>query len=853
MPPLAPSASDLVMPTAAPAAAPEAQPAEPVAVPEADQQAQIDAAAEAVKSATPTTRPEVPQDLRANVTRWFERTDNLKQRETAKHFYNEAHKAMFPAAFNPNNPARGMQQAEAVTGEDTRRVEIPRLFRDGLQSAAMSVPDDLTFKFVPSPVVEPPPELSEMAAQMGLLPTAPGAASVIGNDPMVAHYGRSMTCIENALVAEANFIPKMQAWVQDSGYFPASIIKFNFRRDYTTMPASANTADRDSTDGMARMQALISMYAAKQFSADSAEMRELKNLMSSLAGKARTKRYYGIEINLVPMDSFGMSEDGMDLVDIYDAAFMFEDCVMTGNDLLAHFPYTVGQNGETFGILPDELGSCTPYTATDGATFRNGSDRLTSGRMRNTPTVRQPSNLSMKDGTDPRASKYFVRTIYSKQDRTIYTLVRGLNHYIKVEIPTKTCARWYQFGIIAPNRIPTEVYQAADLRLKMDIMRRINRKRSDEEKARWLAIERYIYNTAGDMDAKEVVKIGDIPPGHFKGINFGSPTAKPSDNIFPVAHKFDPAAYDTSKDERDLDMMGAMPAQALGATNGAGFATEANIAAQGSSIMSHHRQKCVQREIDGFLTAIGEVIAQELTAEEARAIGGAYTFFPEVYGDGEVEQILQQAKEAAAGQVYQQVLDSAIMQAQTTGVPPDERAIQAQLDALVAPIVQAQMLETYGMPEPVSRESLHRRMRIQIKSSFNANLEKQNNILMFQQLAGALLQMSQTAQLAGVPFDIRPILREMATLVGGSSVIDEAFPNVPAAQLEQMIQQAMAKMMPPAAPGAEGSTQDGAGASGGIPSAQGPQGEAAKATSPPGTHGAAGGLAGAEAGTQSLV
>lgn len=811
---------------------------------QAQEQAQIDAVADEAKQTIPERRPEVPEDVKANVAQWFERTDNLVQRANGLFNYQEANKALFPSSFNANDPLRGNVPAEVVTGEDIRRVQIPRLFRDGLQTAAMSVPDDLAFKWAPAPLVEPPPDLAQMAQQMGMAPQVPGGASVTSGDPMVDQFARSMSVVERTLLDEARFIPKMQAWVQDSGYFPAAILKFTFRRSYNSSPVSGNIPDRDATDATARMQALITLYATKQISVDSAEMRELKNLMRSLAGKVRTRRYYGIEIGLLPFDSFGVSEDGVDLVDIYDAAFMFEDSVMSGEDILTRFPYKTGEDGLTYGVLPTELGNCVPYVPRTQSNIAGQAQRQTSGRVGSVPNVipTAASQSGKPANSDPKKQKFLVRTVYSKQDRSIYTIIKGINHYINIEVPTKTCARWYPFAVLAPNRIPTEVYGASDLRLKLDIMRRINRKRSDEEKARWLAIERYIYNTAGDMDAKEVVKLGDIAPGEFKGMNFGSPAAKPSDSIFPMAHNFKPESYDTTKDERDLDMMGAIPAQALGATSGAGFATEANIAAQGSAIATQHRQSIIKREIDGFLTAIGEVIAQELTPEEARAIGGPYTFFPDIYSDAEVTQILAQAREVAGEQVADQVLQGAIEEAMTTGLPPDERAIQAKIDALVAPIVQAEMLAKYGMPEPVSREGLQRRMRIQIRSSFSAKLDKQQNLNMLSTLATSILTMAQAAQASGIMFSPLAILRENAGLIGDEGTINEAFPSIPGAQIQQLVMQAMAQQPAGAAkPG------------GGPPSQQGPRGEEAKATERPGVLGAEGGRASAEAGTASLV
>lgn len=738
---------------------------------------------------TPDKRPEVPPSVIARVKEWWAETDNLVQRANALWEFREANKILFPARFNVNDPRRGQTPQELRSGKDDRRVQHPIIYRDSLQITAMTVPDDLTFTFLPVEQVPAPlnpltamiPVLTQGAASGAAAPIVAGQPPVSENiDPTVSRFSKTMWITLDNLLNEAEWIKKVQAWVQDSSIFPCAVLKFCFRRDYRNAYLSETPLNRDETDNLARLEALIVRYSKKEFDENSADYEKMKQLVAALKAKAEIERWWGIELTLVSMDAFGIMEDATDLVSIYDASAMFHDALKSGEEILAQFPYTEGEDGNSYGILPDELNQAVPWDQRSASTDPNSRNRISRNRQLTTPRA-TPANVATAQGksVDPKKLKYLVREIWSKKDRTVYVLVRGIDHYIARYIPRATSKRWYPFAVLAPNRVPCEVYGCSDLEMKKDIQRRIHRKRSDEEKARFLAQRRYLYNSAL-ADEKEMLKIQDIPPGQFRGANLGA-QGKLTDIVMPLEHTFDPKCYDTTLDERDKDIMGAIPQQALGATGVANYATEVQVAAQGSAVALQQRQAVVRREVEGLLTCLAEILLQELTPDEVRSIAGPFAVWPEIYDANEALQLVEDAKNRARQAVMPNVM-ALIAQQAAGGVPISVQEIQRNIDTLAAPVWQDEMSARFGAQEPMTRDALYRRLKIKVKSSLTSSLDRQSRIQNLSLLAGAVQQLGVAAQASMVAFNPRPALKMGARLLGEEDSLDEMFPAVPPAQ-----------------------------------------------------------------------
>jgi hypothetical protein len=746
----------------------------------------------AATSATPESRPEVQPAIIADVNEWFTKTDNLVQRKNALWEYREANKSLFPARFNPNDPRRGQTPFELKSGRDTRRVQTPYIYRGTLQITAMSVPEDLDFAWQPREQVKPPAVTPELSA-----PT-------VASDPTITAFGDTLRITQRSLLDEARWIEKLQAWVQDADTYPMAILKCTFRRDYQTTTVSPQAPDKDVTDGLAAVQQLIEGYARRDFDTNDARYAQMLQGLRAVQQQARISRWYGLDLQLVPLDAFGVLEDATDIVNVYDASAMFHDVLLSGDEIMRRFPYRQDADGTTYGVLPSELTAATPWDTNNASTDPNARNHASRNRQLTAPNV-TPINVASTTGTagiDPRKRQYLVREIWCKRDRTVYVLIRGLTHYVDKYIPQKRSEQWYPFYLLAPNRVPTEIYGASSVELKRDIQARIHRKRTDEEKARWLHLPRGIYNRATGVDEKEMVKLQDVQPGQLRGINFGTTQVKIDDLVQWWRYDYNPESFNTTKDEQDLDLMGSLPVQALGQTGSANFATEVSVAANGSAIATQFRKSIIKRAIDNFLSCTAEELLQELTHDEVVRIAGAFSVWPTIFDEAEAQRIVEDAQARAMETAARTVMLEVQQEVMTTGIVPAHQAISQKIQAYATPIWQTELTQTYGSPEPLTREALFRRLKVEVKSSFSSKLDKQQNLQMLSQLAGACFQIGQAAQGLGVPFLMRPILLHHADLVGGTQVVDEAFPAVSPAQIAAFLaQRAQRTAGPQPAPG----------------------------------------------------
>lgn len=742
-------------------------------------------------------RPEVPAHTQAQVADWIYRCDALVQRTNALWDFREANKTMFPARFNVNDRMRGQVPQELKNGRDTRRVQVPYIYRDSLQTTAMTVPDDLDFKWVAKAQVAPPQDMT------GGMPMTSDQL-----DPAIGQFAKTLTVVVRSLLDEVEFIPKFQAWVQDSSVYPCAVLKFTFRRSYESTSLNPNPGDKDETDAVARLQARVQQMATGEIDKNSADYADMLDLIESLRDKARIEKWYGFDLQLVPMDAFGVSEESTDLVNIYDAPWMFQDALITGDELLARYPFRTGEDGNSYGILETELNQAQPWDNRSTSTDPNSKGRSSRNRQLTAPSTNPASvpNAMGQATVDPKKAQYLVREIWCKRDRKVYVICRGLNNYLDCFVPQKMSARWYPFAVLAPNRVPGEVYGESDLSLKRDIQARIHRKRSDEEKARWLSLTRYVYNTYGNADEKELLKLSEMAPGQIKGIDLGQAGANIVDLLMPVAYAYSPEAFNTDADMRDKDMMGALPTQALGSTGTANFSSEVQMAGQGAQIAVNFRQGAVRRAIEGALQAMAEVALQEMTQEEAQDIAGPFAMWPAIYDKAEADKIIEERKLSARKIQAPAVLQQVMMNSQM-GITPDPKAISRMLDEQAAPLWTAEMMRDYGSVEPLTRERLYGKMKVRVISTLSSRLDKQQSIQSLAMLAEAIMQIGQAAQASGTPFNMRPILMQNAKLIGDEDTVNEAFPAISPLQLAQALAQQM--MTQSAAPGGEDEGEDG--------------------------------------------
>ena len=455
---------------------------------------------------------------------------------------------------------------------------------------------------------------------------------------------------------------------------------------------------------------------------------------------------------------------------------------MSGDELRAKFPYHDNGDGTWTGVHPDDIDKLT--------SGQGGQSKILGDTFWTTQTMAASgSSAQGSQQSEAQTRRFLVREVWIRSDGCVLTLVESLEYPAAKWSPVRTPACWYPFRFFRFNRIQGTVYGISDVELQKDIQNRINSKKSDEEKARWLSLVRWAYDTQL-VDEQEAIKLKDINPGELRGIN--AQGQKLSDVIMELAMKYDPASFDTTRDEQDMRQMASVPEQMMGVTGRAAFATEVNAAVSGAAISSNSRMAAFRREMEATYQMMAELLCQELTPEQVKQDCGAGAFWPTIYSEDDGKKLYAQIEQMVDAELAQQV-EAAQFQAAAVGQPympqnPDEASSARQA------AIAEKCMESFGAPEPMTREALFRRFRCKVTVSINAQADSAQQGQSLLQLFQAIQAGATAAQAAGMSFDPAPLLKMAGNPEWATMFVDD--PAKLGIAFAQLAQQDPAKVPP---------------------------------------------------------
>lgn len=702
--------------------------------------------------------PDVPKKVRDRVERWWKETNAVPDFDRAVRDWQESHKTLMPAWYDTSDRYKGRIPKELRKRKDDRNVRVPYAYRNVLQGVAMTVPEDHNFSFGPTPVLTPEG-----------LATSP--------DMFLSQFAKTLELVVGAHLAELDWQSTVEEWVQDAHCFPMAVLKVTYDAEYINNALKTHGSSPDSQDKIQRLRRLTEEYALHRFSDQAEEYREMEQLRRTLLGpNGFIQVRKGIYVETIPLNCFRFDQNIRSPSQFYRAAWMSHDALLTREEVLERYPFRELPDGSWTGLHPRDLDKAregNPQTAplSDESWLRRFNPGQYAGEATGRPQNRERDvNLIL------------VREIHSLRDGWVYTLIEGISYPVAAYVPTRTTKRWYPFVPLILNPIAGQVYGVSDVSLVAEIQHRINRKRSDEEKARWISIPRGVYNTSG-LDEKEALKLSDVMPGEYKGINV--PGDKLENNLTQIAPPFTPESYDITRDDQDMQQMQSLPAQSMGVTSRAGFATEVQVAAQGAAISVGHRQNRVRRALEDLYTFVAEILLQNVDADEAIAIAGPHALWPKMFDEHEGIKAWATITETAKS-----MLEMAMMQ----GMPPaDPDAIAREL-----------CLKQFGFPEPLTREALFRRLRCKVRVNLNSQLDRQQRLDGIQKVFMAIQTGAQAAQLSGMAFDPTVVLSLAGDLFGADDNVMRMFTPAPPPTLPPSQPPAPTEQQPPAPPGPQG-------------------------------------------------
>lgn len=236
-----------------------------------------------------------------------------------------------------------------------------------------------------------------------------------------------------------------------------------------------------------------------------------------------------------------------------------------------------------------------------------------------------PADRSNNDATQIN-DRYAVWEMHEKSTGRRYVWCEGMRKFFVNEVPEVVWHKWYPFFPLIFNRVTGKFFGLSDVQLQRPLQEEINTKRTHEREAQKACYPRYVIQQ-GLLDPGEKQKIEEAQP--YAVIEVKAVEELQKKLIELKVASFDPALYDISKPQREIQLMAGIPAAANGATGGADtLATEAAIANEQLNIQSDRRKDIVESLVRDVHECLIELELQVFPEENVKQLVGPAAVWP---------------------------------------------------------------------------------------------------------------------------------------------------------------------------------------------------------------------------------
>jgi hypothetical protein len=700
-------------------------------------------------------RPQASQAQKRYVQRWLDETADTEEFRDAVRQYESDLSVLHPSderwnwgrrdrhSHRTGPSGRPWRGAKASRRED-RNVEVARVFRSAQQTLAMVCPYDFGVRWTERPMVRAPD---------GMFHQDKG-------DVWLRQFAATLSSIVDIYGDEIHLNRIIRSWVFQAIQFRVGILKVGFSRNWYEDPLSSMRPS-DEQESMARLQYLGERLLRGEINEQSAEAEEIKGLIAGLMAGGMVEVSQQLTATTIPLTRFKCDGQVSSPEELAGARWMGEDFLMTRAQIEERFPFSWKDDGTWEGVHPQDFATST--TAVYDIRGRRISDENRAELQREANHRRGRNRAEDLPADDNYL--YVVKEIWSRLEGKTLWLMEGIDYTIGEQIYTTRSKYWFPYRIMGMNPREGTWYSLSDTELAGPIQNRQNLKLTDENKSRWFAMGRGIYNTQL-IDEQEAIKLGTLEPGKLKGINLGG--AKIQDVIMWLQSPHDPKWFDIRQDEEDMRFILRQPEQQLGVTDAKTTATAINTANTGTQIASSDKANLVKNGIGDVFGDIAEVLVQELRPDEVMQECGPNAVWPKIFDERTAGQLKQQIFDQVTEEVTQAV-EQQLAAALMAGQPP--QISEPQIDAMIAQRRHQLMVQEFGAPEPMTRESLYRRLQVSVKVSMNGRADQQQRI---QQLVAVLKELTGLG-MTRADFNLEPLARLVMHLMGEDDDAESIF------------------------------------------------------------------------------
>lgn len=709
---------------------------------------------------TSVPRPQVSEQIRSWTKNLWQETDEPENWKAATGAAEYCRNTLFPGWYDPRDPAKGRMHTSIRQRKDDRRVRNPITFINLQQSLAMLIPEGTKSCTEPIEGVD-----SEDVN-----------GDPIQISPTLMRFAKSLDVVTAAYQEEAGWDGIRKMFVRDALAFPIAWLKIYFSRSWADGPIGRSDTD-DEQGNLARIQAIQQRILDGEIYQGDPEWQELQLLVQGIGGKSELVLNQELVIERLDMEDVKVPDSCRRTEDILRSPWISQEFpTMTVAELRDRYPFTMNEDGTWTGIHPDDLKSLSGNTGNDNATA--------AGRMKKNPHT--SNNQGVANG-EKRMVR--VREVHSRENNTISVLIEGLDYPAHQWTPKRTPKQWYMFVPCVLNEVPGSCFGFSDVEMGAESQHRINRKLSDAEKNRWLAMRRYVRDTSVGEPSDQLKNLADTPPGSSVGMNLGGKDINTM--LFPVETPYVAEAFNIAEDEKYGQMANRLPIQSLGVTGGgsADFSSEVDVAAAGANLSIKDRQAVVKKALSAAERLMREILLQELSWDDAAEVSNPSVVWPHVYGDAEAKQMGMEITSAVRQQMAPQVMQAYQQDPMLfVGASPADRVSEMleAIDRVAAPVVEDECLKRFGFPEPMSREAMFKRLRCVTETTMTSDMDANKKRAGITQALSSAAELKGAMAAAGQPMNMRPILRVL--LPDHANELHGAFPDDPNAAIRTAAQ-----------------------------------------------------------------
>lgn len=414
--------------------------------------------------------------------------------------------------------------------------------------------------------------------------------------------------VNKELSGEADQLKRMgKRSVRSSMTTSLGWVKLSYQRDYTTDPQILGRIE-DVQDNIARIRGLMHSQQGAEISGDDreAEADELQRQLDALQQQAEVVVAEGLVLDRVKTEDIRVDPDLEELEDYRRAKWIAHGIWMS-----------VDEARDKFGISAEEMQRVSVYSRRE--IDDEDSEPAAAG------SVTGPSETQQK-------ARMFVRVweIWHKVSQTVYTVIQGLPRWAREPFqPVRQSARWYPFFAIIFNPIDGRRWPLSDVELLEALADEYNQTRTDfrEHRARVVPARIGKKSSFTEADAR---KISNPDTQEFILVDGPEDDHEPLENSIAVVpySPIDPALYDTTHIQRDMDMISGLPDAHRGQLQKPKTATEAEFLREGLASRTDERLEVIEDWIRDVAQAALEMLLQELTLPQVQRMAGPAAVWP---------------------------------------------------------------------------------------------------------------------------------------------------------------------------------------------------------------------------------